>query len=51
MVKIIYVTNPNLLDSKLKELNKILVVGENLHGIKIEFFRGCGGDLEMIGKI
>ena len=50
-VKIQNVSNPNLLESKLIELNKIETNEENLHEIKKEILRDYEGDFEMIGSL
>ena len=51
MVKFKYFKYPNLLESKLKELNKIQVVDKNLHDVKNETLRDYGGEFEMIGNL
>ena len=51
LAKIKYVYNPNILQSELKELNKIQVVKKILHEIKNEILRDYVGDFEMVGKL
>ena len=51
LVKIKNVNNPNLLESKLKRLNKIQVVDEKLHEFKNEILRGYGGEYKLFGKL
>ena len=49
LVNIKYATDPNKLQSELKELNKIQVVNKNLHEIKQEILIDNVGVFEMVG--
>ena len=51
MVKIKFVKSPKLIESKVKELNKVQVVDKNLHEIKSELLGEYGGEFEMIGNL
>ena len=51
MIKIKFVNDPNLLESKLKESNKIQVIDKNSHEIKQIMLRDYKGELEMLRKL
>ena len=51
MVKIKYATNPNKLQSELKELYKIQVVNKKVHEIKNERLINYAGEFELFGKL
>ena len=48
LVKIKYATNPEKLQSEIKELNKIHVVDKNLHEIENEILLDYVGEFEMV---
>ena len=51
LVKIKYSSNPNKLQSALKELNKIEVINKNLHEIKQEILVDYNGEFEIVGNL
>ena len=51
LVRIKYADNPNILESALKELNKIQVFDKNLHEVKNEILQDYTGAFEMVGNL
>ena len=51
LVRIKYADNPNKLQSALRELNKIQVIGKNLHEIKYEILQDYEGVFDLIGTL
>ena len=51
LVNFKYASDPNKLQSALKELNKIHVVNKNLHEIKQEILEDYKGEFEMVGNL
>ena len=51
LLKIKYFNIPNLLESKLKEFNKIQVVGKNLQEIKNKILRDYAVEFRMVRKL
>ena len=51
LVRIKYADNPKKMESVLKELNKIQVINQNLHEIKIEILLDYVGEFEMVGNL
>ena len=51
LVQIKYANNPNKLENALKELNKILVVNNNLHEIKHEILLDYEGQFELVRNL
>ena len=51
LVQIKYANNPKKLENALKELNKILVVNNNLHEIKHEILLDYEGQFELVRNL